>query len=140
MNRELKKAGITFYIDKDKKVYVQGLKNVTLFRGAGKTYKKVCQEATEFLGTKTDSELKRAYNNCLKRERQTRFFDKARPLFKKIFGFDIPVCRIGLMLGTKSIDPVRFDKLVGTPSGVSTYNFVKKQYGSIGYRLLKKLI
>jgi len=140
MAREFKKAGITFYINKDKKVYVQGLKNVTLFKATTKTYKGVFQEALKFLSTKTDEEIKQAYNNCLKRERQARFFDRVRPLFKKIFGFDIPVCRIGLMLGTKTIDPIRFDKLVGTPAGISTYSFVKKQYGSIGYRLLKKLI
>jgi len=140
MSRELTKAGLTFYIDSDKKVYVRGLKNVTLFRATGKTYKKVYQEAVKFLSTKTDIELEQAYNNCLKREKQTIFFDKVRPLFKKIFGFDIPVCKIGLMLGTKVIDPVRFDKLIETPSGISTYDFVKKRYGNIGYRLLKKLI
>jgi len=140
MKREFKKAGITFYIANSKKVYVEGLENITLFRATARTYKGVYQEAQEFLSTKTAKEITQAYNNCLKRQRQTIFFDKVRPLFKKIFGFDIPVCRVGLMLGTKTIDPVRFDKLIETPSGVSTYSFVKKQYGNIGYRLLKKLL
>lgn len=140
MKKTFCRAGINFYIANNKKVYIEGLKNVSVINEDSKTYKKAYQKAIKVLDTKTDEEIKQAYNRCLKRKRQTIFFDKVNPLFKKIFGFDIPVCPLSLMLGTKAIDAVRFDKKIKTPSGISTYAFVEKKYGNIGCRLLKKLI
>lgn len=140
--REFNKFGYDFVIKKAQKGYTcYSLKwNLKVNGSEAITIKECMKTAIDILNDAGEEKTKSAFFNHRNRVVKSRLFDKLMPYFKSIFGFTAPVCRISLMLGTKSIDAIRFDKLVNTPAGISTYNYVENTYGIKALNLLKKLI
>lgn len=106
----------------------------------GKTKKEALSNAMKILENKGKAETDQAFINGRKKTVKNRLFDYLKPYFKTVFGFECPPCKLSMILNGKSIDVVKFDKLAGTPDGISTYDFIAKKYGNKAVKLLKKLI
>lgn len=137
----MNKYGHEFYAKKkDKSLWIVYTKKYSLKVTEAKTKKEALLLAENILIDKGREGIDKAFKSHCIRKVKARFFDKVRPLFKETFGFDIPLCRFSMMLGGKAIDAIRFDSKIGTPNGVSTYDFVERTYGAKAKKLLTKLI
>lgn len=110
------------------------------FIATGKTKKIAIENAKNILKEKTQEDVQKAFARIRKKTVKDRFFNKMQNHFKSIFGFEVPVCRYSLITNCRRIDPVRFDALIHTPDGQSTYDFVLEKYGEKAVNLVKHLI
>lgn len=106
----------------------------------GKIKKIAIENAKNILKEKTQEDIQKAFARIRKKTVENRFFVKMQNYFKSIFGFFAPVCRYSLITNSRRIDPVRFDVLIHTPDGQSTYDFVLAKYGEKALNLIKHLI
>lgn len=107
---------------------------------SGKTKKAAIKNANDILSAKGQKVIERTFTALRKKRVHNRFFEYLQPEFKKIFGFTCPVCLTSGLTGRRSIDVISFDKRIGTPNGISTYDYIKKTYGKRAKKILQKLI
>ena len=132
--------GIDFYLRKTEKDWNLYYKDHKARSPYTKTKKRALYNAIGELILRGKQSTLKAVKRIDGQSVKNKLFIKKQPLFKRLFGFSIPYCRYSLLRGDKAIDAVAFDKRINTPSGISTYDFVSKQYGDMACRLIKSLI
>jgi hypothetical protein len=132
--------GHTFIVEKDDKIWKVSSEKYYLKVCESKTKKEVIELAKYILKVQGKEGLEKALDRARNRIVKNRMFDYLQPQFKKIFGFNCPKCGISYAFNSKAIDAITFDKLINTPDGTSTYDYVTEKYGINAKRILEKLI
>ena len=102
------------------------------------TIKGVKNKLLEFLKTHDKSILYSCVNSSKTVEQYREYINKKDKLlneFKSTFGFEAPICPL-----TNSLDVIALDRLLHTPDGISTSNFIKNKYGKTACRIVQDFI
>lgn len=117
-------------------VLVEKSTGLEVFRD--KTIKAVKSKMIEFLRTHDKSIITSCVNNA-KTVKQYKDYlirkDKLTNDFKNVFGFEPPICML-----TNSLDVIRLDNMLHVPSGISTSNYIKNQYGKQACKIVQDFI
>lgn len=91
-----------------------------------------------------EKETKNQIKKIIKAKIRNRFFndERIRKLFKKIFNLELFYLADPYMysIGYSNLNIILFDKLINTPDGISTRNFVRNKYGIKALKLIEKIL
>ena len=128
-------------IVRDKEGYTSRTKKWNIRILSAKTKKKCIDDTKALFLSKTKKEIQSAYRASVKNIIFKRHNWKLVKIFEKIFGFTMPKCIIGYALGRgMKLDVINLDKILHTPDGTSTHDFILSKYGKLGTRICKALM
>jgi len=144
MIKEFNLYGINFIVKdskQGKRLYVKNL-DIPVNPGV-KTYKQAYEQGLSILKDKGEVETIKAYKYYIDKKVKERFFNDVRinKLFYDIFKLKLLdfKYRYSVLIGD-CLDIIRFDKVIGTPEGISTKDYINRLYGNKAVKLIEKLI
>lgn len=137
----MEKYGYNFKAEKLKNGWKVSSIKFNLRVASGKTKKEAVNNAITILENFGKEKTEQGFIRHRKRIVHNRLYNHLQSSFEDIFGFWPQSERwLAALSGYIGLDLIWFDKQIKTPDGISTKNFIIKQYGKQGKRLVEKMM